>query len=376
MWYNMYMRKTFKYRIYANQTTLKSAENWLHLCRTLYNLALELRIFAYRNYRKYVSQHDQSKQLPALKEAFPEFAIVNAQTLQDVLERLEKAYVAFFRRVKQKRVKTGFPRFKGAQRYDSFALKQNGWRLENDKLIIKNIGIFKLKLSRPIEGNIKTVTIKRNTRQWYVLFSCENVPLRILPKTNRAVGIDVGCESFLTDSNGKKIANPRFLNNSEQLLKEYQRILSRKKLRFVRRKKTKILFAKLHRKISRQRRDFHFKIALQLVRNFDTICIEKLSSFKSFRSLNRSMRDVAWCGFFTILLFKAEEAGKEVMKIPAENTSQRCSNCDMIVPKVLNDRIHDCQCGFRTDRDHNAALNILKLGLNCQKDHSSENLAN
>jgi len=369
------MKKTFKYRIYANRTTIKNAENWLHLCRILYNTALELRIFAYRNHRKHVSGYDQAKQLPALKEAFSEFKIVNSQTLQDVLERLEKAYAAFFRRIKQKQGRTGFPRFKGAYRYDSFTLKQTGWRLKNDKLSIKNIGTFKLKFSRSIVRDIKTVSIKRSIGQWYALFSSDNVPLRILPKTNKSIGVDVGCKSFLTNSNGEKIANPRFLNRSGRLLKDRQQFLSRKKIRSIRRRKAKLLLARLHRKIFNQRRNFHFKTALQLVREFDTICIENFHSFKSFRGLNRSMRDVAWAGFFDILLFKAEEAGKEVIKVPAKNTSQQCSNCDAIVPKVLSDRIHNCPCGFRADRDHNAALNILKLGLSFQRE-TSENLAN
>ncbi|TKJ46169.1 transposase, partial [Candidatus Aerophobetes bacterium Ae_b3b] len=130
-----------------------------------------------------------------------------------------------------------------------------------------------------------------------------------------------------------------------------------------RRNKMRIMVAKAHEKIFNQRRDFHFKIARKLLQANDTIYIENMNHFKSFRALNRSMRDVAWFNFFNILLFKAEEAEKEVVKVPAKNTSQKCSNCQKLVPKELSCRIHNCpHCGLSIDRDTNAARNVLRLG--------------
>jgi len=363
------MKKTFKYRIKSNQETLKNVEVWLSLCRRLYNDYLEQRITTYQIKKKSISQYDQIKQLPQLKKAFPEFKQVNSQTLQNVVERLDKAYQGFFRRVKNKE-KAGLPRFKGQNRYDSFTLKQTGWKLNLQKkeLTVKKIGVFKIILYRPIEGDIKTITIRRDlTNKWYASFSCDNVPEKLLPKTNKEIGIDVGCESFLTDSNGEKIANPRFFKKSQDILKMRQQRLSQRKRGSNRKRKARILMAKIHQKIFNQRKDFHFKTANNLIRNNDRIYIEKLKSWKTFKGLNRSMRDVAWFQFFNTLRFKAAEAGREVVEVSAKNTSQLCSKCGKLVEKDLSVRIHKCPfCGLEIDRDWNAALNILRPGASLQ----------
>jgi len=356
------MKKTFQYRVKSNQKTEQQAEKWLSLCRQLYNDSLNERIIAYKENKKSISPYDQMKRLPQLKRIFPDFKQVNSQTLQDVIQRLDKAYQGFFRRVKNKE-KAGFPRFKGENRYDSFTLKQTGWKLNEQYLEIKNIGKFKLFLSRPIKGDIKTITIRKNlTNKWFVCFSCDNVSNKLLPKTGKEIGVDVGCQSFLTQSNGQKIDNPRLLNNSEEVLTKRQQKLSKKKRGSNRRNKARLLVAKVHEKIFNQRKDFHFKTVNKLIKVNDKIYIEKFNSFKSFKGLNKSMRDVAWFQFFNILRFKAAEAGREVVEVPAKNTSQLCSKCGRIVEKDLSVRIHKCSCGLEIDRDWNAALNILRLG--------------
>jgi putative transposase len=362
-------RKAFKYRIQASSQTIDHAERWLSLCRNLYNAALEQRITAWRGNCHPVSAFDQKKELPEIKRAFPEYNEVGSQVLQDVIERLDKAYQGFFRRLNNGNGKAGFPRFKGRNRYDSFTLKQAGWKLDGKYLSIHNVGRFKLRLSRPIEGNIKTVTIRRaSTGKWFATFSCDDVPLKPLPPTGRAVGIDVGLESFLTTSEGMKIGNPRFLNRSRNILAMRQQRFSRKVKGSHRRQKARILVAKAHEKITNQRRDFHFKIANQLVGYYDTICIEKMDSWNSTTALNRSMRDAAWFGFFEILRWKAEEAARTVIEVPAKDTSQLCSQCGARVPKDLSVRIHSCpSCGLSIDRDINAALNILRLGQSRQE---------
>ncbi|PIV10440.1 MAG: transposase [Candidatus Portnoybacteria bacterium CG03_land_8_20_14_0_80_41_10] len=357
------MKKTFQYKIKSNLQTEQKAEKWLSLCQQLYNDSLNERIIAYKENKKSISQYEQMKRLPQLKKVFPEFKSVNSQTLQDVIQRLDKAYQGFFRRVKAKNGKAGFPRFKGQNRYDSFTLKQTGWKLNNNYLEIKNIGSFKLFLSRPIEGNIKTLTIRRTlTNKWLACFSCENVPQKLLPKTNKEIAIDVGCQSFLTDSKGNKIDNPRFFKNSQDVLAARQQKLSQKVKGSYRKSKARLLVAKIHQKIFNQRKDFHFKTVNKLIKENDKIYIEKFNSFKSFKGLNKSMRDAAWFQFFNTLRFKAVEAGKEVIEVPAKNTSQICSKCGRIVEKDLSVRVHKCLCGSEIDRDWNAALNILRLG--------------
>ena len=358
------MKKTFKYRLKLNKDTSQKTDEVLNLCRILYNLTLEQRIHNFKYRHISISKYQQIKDLPALKKAFPEFNQVSSQTLQEVVERVDKAYQGFFGRLKSGE-KAGFPRFKGVNRYDSFTLKQQSWKLQDNKFIIAKIGTFKIILHRPIQGIIKTVTIRKtSSSKWYIIFSCDNVPARPLPKTGKTIGIDVGCESFLTDSNGVKIDNPRFLKKSQDILKARQQRLSVKVKGSNRRNKARILVAKIHEKIQNQRTDFHFKTANKLLGENDVICIEKLRNWKTFRGLNRSMRDVAWFNFFNILKWKAEEATtRKIIEVDPKGTSQRCSRCDKEVPKDLSVRVHSCPfCHLILDRDHNAALNILKLG--------------
>jgi len=357
------MKKTFKYRIYPNKEACQKANKVLELCRILYNLCLEQRKFVWQNYRKSVSSYQQKMELPSFKKFFPEFKQVPSQTLQDVVERVDRAFQNFFRRVKRGE-KPGYPRFKSSRRYHSFTLKQCGWKLTDKKLIISKIGSFKIILHRPIEGDIKTITIKKTTTgKWFALFSCDNVPEKPLPKTGRKVGIDVGCNSFLATSDGDKVPNPRWFKRAEDRIKYWQKRVSARKKDSRRREKARLLLAKAHEKVANQRRDFHFKVVNWLLKNYDVICIEDMNHFTSFRAINRSIQDTAWFGFFNILSFKAEEAGKRVIKVPAKNTSQICSSCSRMVPKTLRDRVHRCPyCHLVIDRDINAARNILRLG--------------
>ena len=182
------MKKTYKYRLLGSKATFDKADNWLWLCCRLYNIALEQRIIIYRQNKSSISCYSQINQLPELKVSFPSYGDVGSQVLQDVIERLDRAYKSFFRRVKNGNGKVGFPRFKGSNRYNSFTLKQTGWNLEGKYLSIRNVGSFKLRLSRPIDGDIKTLTIHRNTTgKWYICFSCDNVPERRLPESDKVV---------------------------------------------------------------------------------------------------------------------------------------------------------------------------------------------
>jgi len=359
------VRKTFKYNIRANKQTIQNMERVLELCRVLYNLCLEQRILLYRQYKKQIYYYDQLKQITELKVVYPEFRDIPSQAAQNVARRLDRAFVAFFRRRESKQSRAGFPRFKGRGRVNSLTFPNRcGWNIQNDALFINNIGRFRLRQHRYVEGVIKTLTIKKSlTGKWYAYFSCDHVPLKLLSTTNKSVGVDVGCESFLTSSDGKRINNPRFLKKSQNKLAKMQRLMARKHKGSNNRAKARLLVAKTYEKISNQRRDFHFKAANLLVKENDTICIEKMNSWTSSRSMNKSMRDVAWFDFFSKLHFKAEEAGREVIEVPAAGTSQLCSRCGARAPKNLSVRVHDCpNCGLVIDRDWNSAINILKLG--------------
>lgn len=156
------MRKTYKFKAKLSKTAANNALKWISLCQKVYNLALEQRITTYKNHGISLSTFDQNNELPEFKKAFPEFAQVNAQTLQDTVERLGKAFSGFYSRLKKVGKKAGFPRFKSHRRYNSFTLKTSGWKLKGRHLKIKGIGILKLHLSRPIEGKIKTITVRRD----------------------------------------------------------------------------------------------------------------------------------------------------------------------------------------------------------------------
>jgi len=367
------MRKTYRYRIYANREVLSKAERWLTLCRRLYNTALEQRITIYRQNKGSISCYTQINQLPNLKAGFPEYREVGSQVLQEVLERLDKAYQNFFRRVRNGDGKVGFPRFKGKYRYDSFTLKQAGWKLEGKYLSVHNLGRFKLKLSRQIVGDIKTVTIRREaTGKWYVGFSCADVPERVLQKSTNSIGLDVGIKSFLVDSDGNKIDNPAYFRQSEKLLRRRQRRLCRRVKGSNRRGKARLLVAKAHEKVKNQRNDFLHKVANQYISQYDVIFIEDLNVKGMVRNhhLSKSIADSSWSKFFELLSWKAEEAGRTLIRIPRfEPSSKTCSDCGAVNKALtLNDRQWVCQaCGVLHDRDYNAAKNINRVGQTLQE---------
>jgi len=360
------MKKTYKYRLHANCQTVANAEQWLWLCRRLYNAALEQRITAYKQGRHTLSAYDQSNELIDLKAAFPEYRDVGSQVLQGVLERLNLAYKAFFRRVKSNHGKGGFPRFKGRNRYNSFTLKQVGWKLDGKYLTIRNVGRFKLRLSRAIEGDIKTVTICRApTGKWYACFSCDNVPERYLAPSDKAVGIDVGLKAFVVDSDGGKVEPPRVLREAEAILRRKQHKLSRRVKGSNRRRKARVLVAKAHEKVKNQRNDFLHKTANYYIANYGLIAIEdlRIQNMVQNRHLSKSISDSAWGQFFVYLDYKAAEAGRIVVKVSPRDTSQNCSSCGVKVPKTLAVRVHACpNCGLVLDRDENAAINIKAAG--------------
>jgi putative transposase len=307
-------------------------------------------------------------ELPDLKAAFPEYAEVNAQVLQDVLTRLDKTYQAFFRRVKSGQT-PGFPRFQARNRYHSFTYKQvgehGGARLDNGCLVLSKIGRIALRWSRPLEGTAKTVTISHEADGWYASISCADVPAQPLPPTGRETGIDVGLKVFLITADGEAVENPHLHRRGEKRLKKAQRVVSRRKQGSHGRRKAVGLLQRAHQHVKRQRLDFHHKTALNLLRNYDTIYLEDLQVANLVRNhhLAKSISDAGWVQFRSILEAKAACAGRRVIAVPAQYTSQDCSGCGTRIPKSLSVRTHVCtSCGLVLDRDENAARNIQWAG--------------
>ena len=360
------VRKAYKYKLRPTAKQALAMAFVLRRCCELYNAALQERREAWQKSGLSITFASQSAQPPAIKEIRPEYHDIHSQVLQDVLTRLDRAFQAFFRRIREGQT-PGYPRFQDTSRYNSCTYKQfgNGAILDNGFLVLSKIGRIAVRWSRPLEGAVKTVTISREADGWYVCFSCADVPTQALPATGQETGIDLGLEAFATLADGTRIFHPGWYRRAERALKTRQRCVSRRKKGSNRRRKAAQLLEKAHLKVKRQRVDFHHKTALRVVQQHDTIYHEDLQTANMLKNhhLAKSIADAGWSAFLRILAFKAAYAGKQVMAVPPAYTSQACSGCGVLVHKGLSVRWHSCpECGISLHRDHNAARNIERLG--------------
>ena len=381
------LRKSYKYRLSPTRKQAQALQWTLDRCRELYNAALQERRDAYRMCHLSLNYYDQAAQLSDIKECREEYKDIHSQVLQDVLRRVEKGMKAFYRRVKQGE-KAGYPRFQGRDRYDSFTYPQGGYSVTPESRVsLSKIGSVKVKLHRPIEGTIKTCTIKREGDHWYIVLSCERAESAATqtPSTDDAIGIDVGLLHFATLSTGDTIENPRFFRKAQADLERKQQHLSRCKRGSHRRNKARKHVAKCHRKVRNQRQDFLHKQSRQLVNTYAVIVFEDLALANMSKApkpkqdengvylpngasakagLNKSILDAGWGQFVSMVQSKADYAGSvTVLTVDPKYTSQVCSGCGVVRKKELSKRWHSCECGTELDRDHNAALNILAKGM-------------
>lgn len=362
------MRRAYKYRLWTNANQDRELGITLESHRRLYNACLDQRKTAYQTEQRSLKYVEQSAWFKQQRLANPYFARLNFSSAQATMRRLDKAFQNFFRRIKQGDGKPGYPRFKGRDHFASieFPAHGDGIRLTGDRLRVQHVGTIRVKLHRRVEGKIKTLTLKREGGKWYVIVSCDlgemPIPLSVLPP----VGIDVGLESFLTTSEGEQEPNPRYLKNELPELRRRQRAHCRKKRGGSNRRKARKRVAKLHARVRNLRREHHHKTALNLVRRYGLIAVERLNiqGMLGNNRLARAISDAGWSGFLSILRAKAESAGCVVVEVDPRGTSQECSGCGTEVRKDLSVRNHVCpHCGLSLQRDHNAALNILARGL-------------
>lgn len=354
------MLKAYKYRIYPTSEQEVLINKHIGCCRLVYNLALETKQIAYSNKKVNLSKFDLIKQLPELKKEFVWMNEVNSQSLQQSIANMDVAFTNFFKG------KTDFPRFKKKSARQSFNAPQNV-TIKNGKLIIPKFkeGITVV-VHREIKGDIRQATIsKSSTGKYFVSILCENNtdnPSKKPITQDTTIGIDLGIKSFVVSSNGLEFENLKYLRKAQSRLKFIQRKYSKNKG-----KRTKQRLSVLHEKVANKRLDFLHKTSTMLVKNHDSIGIEDLNikGMMANHKLAGAIADVGWGMFVTMLEYKAEWYGKNILRIGRfEPSSKTCSDCGAINNELtLQDRYWACVCGSIHNRDINASINIKNFAL-------------
>ncbi|GAA0931019.1 transposase [Streptomyces thermoalcalitolerans] len=367
----------------------------------LYNAALQERRDAYRHASKTTVRYgDQSAQLKEIRAFDPDGqGRWSFSSQQATLRRLDKAFQAFFKRVKAGQ-KPGYPRFKGIGHFDTVTFPKDGdgcrWdstpHERQTRVRLQGIGHVRVHRHRPVRGRVKTISVKREGNRWYVVLACDNVPAEKLPPTGATVGIDMGTTHFLTTSDGEHTPNPHFLHAAMEELAAAQRHLAtfpkRTRQRTKKHRAAARKVAKLHAKVRRQRLDFHHKTARALVTAHDVIAHEHLNTAGMTKrpapkpdpgndgtflpngaaakaGLNRNILDAGWGQFLTILANKAESAGRLVIPVDPRNTSRTCppslGGCGHVDSgnRVTQAKFQCTACGFTANADHVGATNVL-----------------
>jgi putative transposase len=383
------VRRSYKFRLRPTARQHVLLRQCLDANRELYNAALQERRDAYRwavrtGNKMPVNFLSQSAQVKDIRALRPDVAAWSSKSFYLTLRQLDKAFVAFFRRVKAGET-PGYPRFKSADRFNSFTVQYNDggrWIDEASHVRIIGIGHIKATAHRAVEGRVKTITLKREGRHWYVVLSCDEVPAKPLTLTGAVIGLDVGIASFATTSDGDQIENPRHGRVGAERLVEAQAVLARKQRGSANRNQTRETVGRRRRKIARQRLDFHHKTARRLIADNDVVCVEALKIAPMTRSakgtleapgtnvaaksgLNRSILDAGWGQFLEILRAKAEEAGRTVIAVNPRHTSQTCNECGHVDAgnRVVQAEFRCLACGHSSHADVNAARNVLGAGL-------------
>lgn len=364
------MLKSYKYRLYPTTDQCRKIDHTMGVCRFLYNLALETKLYAYKSHGKVLSSIDLCYQLVGLKKDYPWIGEVDSQAAQASIKRLDKAFQGFFRG-------GGFPRFKSRRSCGSFQCPNNTRKVDwdNSTLTVPKIKGIPIVLSRRFHGNIKTVTISKTpTGKYFASILVETPDHKILPKAidpGTTVGIDLGIKSFVVSSDGRSFEPNSRLKNNLDRLKCLSRRVSRKKNGSSNRKKAVKCLSILHEKITNQRTGYIHEITTGLIRDnqADTFVIEDLNvaGMLKNRKLSRAICDASWGEFRRQMQYKCDWYGKNLIIIGRfEPSSKTCADCGKINQELeLSDRQWTCKsCGTTHDRDLNAARNIRKMGLN------------
>jgi len=357
------MIRTYKYKLYKTKKD-KHIHNIINISGIIYNHCIAIHQRYYKLYGKHLNKFKLQKHITKLKkrDRYKFWKKVPSQSIQDITVRIDNAYEKFFNYVNGKsKLRVSPPSFKAIKKYKSYTLKGKvGYKIENN-IISLNGYKYKFWLSRPIDGTIKTIIIKRdNIGDFYICITLEKEDLKYNVASGKSVGIDFGMKKFLTLSDKTEIESPLFHLKNLSKQKRLNRNLSKKKKGSNNRKKAKLDLAKLHIKTTNQRRDYFHKLSNRLANNYDNIFIENLNIKAMQMMWGRKISDLAFSEFINILEYKAN-----VTKIDRFfPSSKTCSNCGAIKEDLnLKTRIYKCDnCSFEIDRDLNASINIKRVG--------------
>lgn len=355
------MLRTFELRLNPNREQRAALTSVLSISCELFNAALQERRDAWKICRKPISYHDQTRQITELRKCDPETASLPVDIAREPLRRVDRAFKAFFRRL-EAGVKPGYPRFRSASRYHSFAT--SGFSINGDRLHIHKIGQIRFKTHRGPIGQPRQVVVKRTGNKWIARVVCYVGEAPARRAISSAVGIDLGLKDFVVLSDGEAIPAPKFINKHAHAIARAQKNLARKQRRSKNRLRAKEVVRRAFQRMADARKNFCHHVSKALVGRYDLIAHEDLKiAGMTHGHFAKSIMDAAWGRLLFQLSYKAESAGRHVLAVNPRGTTQRCSGCGIKVPKDLAERWHNCpHCGLLLGRDHNAALNILALG--------------
>ena len=357
------MIRAFRYKLYRSKRT-RNLGRQLEVAREVWNRCIAIHRKYYSITGTYLNKFRLQKQITKWKkqDRFQHWSLLGSQAIQEVTERIDKGYKAFFKKDLKRP-----PKFRGRFRQRSFTLKTAGWALAGNREIRIGDRIYKFHQSRDILGKPKMLTVKKdNVGDWWITI-CSEVKIESEPisKSGKSAGFDFGLKTFLTSSDGEEIISPQFLKRDLAELRRKSRLHSKKKKGSRNREKSRLDLARLHRRIANRRSDWQWKTARQLVERYDTLCFEDLSMSGMLKRWGRKVSDLAFPEFLHKLEWLALKHDKEVIKVDRwEPTSKKCGSCGSINHDLqLSDRVWEClHCGTIHDRDLNAACNIFELG--------------
>lgn len=358
----------FEFKVYGKPIQFQAIDEGIRITQFIRNKSIRIWMDGLAKYWVELSRY-----CSVLAKEFNFANKLNSMARQAAAERAWAAISRFFDNCrKQTPGKKGFPSFQKDCR--SIEYKTSGWKLADDRKSISftdKLGIGKLKLKGTRDLNfyqpeqIKRVRLIKRADGYYAQFCVAVERSETIVPTHKTVGLDVGLESFYTDSLGNKVENPRFYRTGERKLKRSQRLVSRKVKGSSNRNKAKTTLSKVHLKISRQRKDHAIKLARCVITSNDVVAYEdlRIKNMVKNHCLAKSISDAGWYQFRVWLEYFGKVFGRVTVAVNPQYTSQNCSSCGVVVKKSLSTRTHACQCGCKLDRDENAALNILNKGL-------------